>query len=247
MRLSQFSVEFRSNFAKATAISPLFALCFRQTRAEMCTSETTICYGVVIRSWQLIVAAHAFIKFSPLLRGIDTVIFRQRNGTLRVEGEDVGGGKNVGDLPVEVLELIRSQAFDEKELIRAAKKLVEGKCRGSADWRTIPRPRDNSSDQFWDAHWDAITDVQFYGDNQRERVVRLPLRPRRADYSHSVSGRTSSLATTDSLSLRRKWELRRSLGARISRTVRPQSSPSLPPSQNSPSKRITRDSLERTE
>ena len=190
-------------------ISPHFAFSLRQTRAEMCTSETTICYGVVIRSWQLIVAAHAFIKFSPLLRGIDTVILRQRNGTLRVEGEDVGGGKNVGDMPVEVLELIRSKVFCEKELEIEGCELVAGEDDESEGWRRIPLPHRGLNPGgcgCWDNHDQALNEIDL--SSIRLLLVSRQCACRIGLTNESAFIRTRFWSITDSRSFRMSWRIR---------------------------------------
>ena len=99
----------------------------------MSISVTTIFYGVRIRSWQLIVAAHAFIRFAPLLKSLDIIILRRRNGTLQI-GATSSGVRNIGDMPVEVLEMIRGQVFSKKELKRVANSLL---FEGTGNWKKI--------------------------------------------------------------------------------------------------------------
>ena len=137
----------------------------------MCTSETTICYGVVIRSWQLIVAAHAFVKFSPLLRGIDTVIFRQRNGTLRVK-KRVQATKNMSDMPLEVLEMIRKEISEERELRMMANRTLCYMAE-SSDWKRIPVPHGRwGGCECWEDLSEALEGVDLYSCNSQ--LVGIP-------------------------------------------------------------------------
>ena len=143
----------------------------------MCTSETVVCFGIVMRSWQLIVAAHAFVKFSPLLRGIDIIIARQRNGTLRVE-DKVEGIRSIEDMPLEVLEIIRGKVFDERALKRAARELAGVDVYdASARWRKIIRPhggRNEGGCGCWDIHYEALFEVNLRVPSFRNPVVSKP-------------------------------------------------------------------------
>ena len=102
----------------------------------MCRSETVVCYGIVMRSWQLIVAAEAFPKFSPQLRGIDIIISRQRKGTLQVM-EKIQGMRSISDMPLAVLDMIRGKVFSETELLKTANQILYYTM-FIKDWRRIP-------------------------------------------------------------------------------------------------------------
>ena len=119
----------------------------------MSISVTTIFYGVRIRSWQLIVAAHAFIRFAPLLKSLDIIILRRRNGTLQI-GATSSGVRNIGDMPVEVLEMIRGQVFSKKELKRVANSLL---FEGTGNWKKIPVPHGPwGGCSCWDDHFETL-------------------------------------------------------------------------------------------
>ena len=141
----------------------------------MCTSETVVCYGIVMRSWQLIVAAKAFAKFSPQLRGIDIIISRHRNGTLRVM-EKVRGIRSISDMPLEVLDMIRAKVFREKSMKIAAKKLAQAEeFDSSAGWRKIPKPHGGWwGCGCWDRHYDALYGVNLQAPSIRNAVVSEP-------------------------------------------------------------------------
>ena len=143
----------------------------------MCSSETIICFGVAIRSWQLIVAAEAFVNFSPVLKAIDSIILRQRNGSLRVKGK-LQGKINISNMPLEVLEMLRSKVFDEGELFKAAQSLVsleDEDNSGSRDWRSIPLPHGQVTGgcACWDEHFEMLNDINFYYAGIRKPVVSL--------------------------------------------------------------------------
>ena len=128
----------------------------------MCTSETVVCFGIVIRSWQLIVAAHAFVKISPLLRGIDIIIARRRNGTLRV-GAKVEGMRTIENMPLEVLEIIRGKVFDETELEKSASRLALDNDTSAQNWKKIPVPHEgeDSGCECWDDRINALININF--------------------------------------------------------------------------------------
>lgn len=130
-----------------------------QLRSKISSSETVVCFGIVMRSWQLIVAAQAFVKFSPRLRGIDIIIARQRKGTLLVE-EEVEKSTNVTDMPLEVLEEIRSKVFSKRELGSAARQLVQVPGGGSNGWKKMPRPHDDD-DWALDHYNECVSEVRF--------------------------------------------------------------------------------------
>lgn len=123
----------------------------------MASGETALSFGVMIRTWQLIVAARALKSFSPLLEAIDIIILRQRSGTLEIAGEPVGA-MGIGHMPVEVLEMIRGGIFGEGELEGAARRTFDGN-RSRKSWKQLPKPPRNWDD-LHDAYYDRLCDIQ---------------------------------------------------------------------------------------
>ena len=77
---------------------------------SMCTVNSTVLFGIVIKTWTLLVSAYAFSKIYPILLALDLISFRSKQGTLRFR-KRVARKTNFGDLPVEIIELIRKQVF----------------------------------------------------------------------------------------------------------------------------------------
>lgn len=69
--------------------------------------ETTIVYGLVIKTWTLLVAAHAFSKIRPVLLTLDMISLRKSMGAV-VQDET-----NFSTLPQEIIEIIRKEFLPE--------------------------------------------------------------------------------------------------------------------------------------
>ena len=104
----------------------------------MAYSETTVMYGLVVKTWHLLVAAKAFSELFPILLTLDRIIFKKKAGKLTVH-QSVAQATNFGDLPVEVFEIIKKKVVELRLMQRAATKVIleHLKCFGAVNHTQI--------------------------------------------------------------------------------------------------------------
>ena len=93
----------------------------------MCNGASTIAYGIVIKTWTLLIASKGFSKIKPILLALDLILLRKKTGELQVDGR-IEGKKNFGDLPLEIIEIVKREVILNVDLLEQAETLLRDLC-----------------------------------------------------------------------------------------------------------------------
>lgn len=74
----------------------------------MCSSTTRLVYGIIVKSWSLLIAGLAFQTLRPVSLAIDIIMLRCRNRSLEMKQ----GGKDRSILPEEIWNMIKLESID---------------------------------------------------------------------------------------------------------------------------------------
>lgn len=92
----------------------------------MCTTNTSLRYGIIVRTWSLYIAAKAHPRIAPVALALDMIIQRAGNETLI----RVAGGKV---LTIEIWGMIRKEVYGV-EIYNAELQELAFLNKGRADW-----------------------------------------------------------------------------------------------------------------
>lgn len=71
----------------------------------MCITQTSLLYGIIVKTWSLFIAARAHPRIVPVVLALDMIIRRVENNTL-VRSDDVKA------LPIEIWEMIKKEVYE---------------------------------------------------------------------------------------------------------------------------------------
>ena len=148
----------------------------------MSYNRTTFFCGIYIKTWTLMVADHAFRKIYPLLLALKLHSMNIKPQGLKMD-ESVSERTNFGDLPVDVLKIIRKKIFESTSMENSASEVFEKElyCKyrddapTEADFGWGEEKLDRSEHNFLsEGNWTAFVssyrcDSCFYNEDQKQQ------------------------------------------------------------------------------